>query len=100
MIKWHNFQSNEYKAAAYSNELVKKSESMINQLKKVDPQLAMGLSTLVKDFNNYVRKNIYKEKNVEEPKFINMMLQQQQEQQMMQQQQMMQNQQYNPNYLT
>jgi len=88
---WHNFQSKEYKAAAYSNELVKKSQSMINQLKKADPQLASGLSTLVKDFNNYVRKNINKEKNVADPKFMNMILQKQQ--------QGMQNPQGNPNYL-
>jgi hypothetical protein len=64
---------------------------MINQLKKADPQLASGLSTLVKDFNNYVRKNINKEKNVADPKFMNMILQKQQ--------QGMQNPQGNPNYL-
>jgi hypothetical protein len=88
---YHNFQSKEYKAAAYSNELIKKSRSMIEQLKKADPKLALGLSTLVKDFNNYVRKNINKEKNVANPKLMNMILQQQQ--------QGMQNPQGNPNYL-
>ena len=86
---WHNFQSKEYKAAAYSNELVTKSRSMINQLKKADPNFASGLSALVRDFNNYVRKNINKEKNVADPKLMNLILQQQ----------MAQNTQNNPNYI-
>ena len=77
---WHNFQSNQYKAAAYSNELVTKSRSMINQLKKVDPQVATALSVLVTDFNNYVRKNINKEQNIADPKFMNLMLQKRQQQ--------------------
>lgn len=89
---WHNFQTKEYKAAAYSNELVKKSKSMINQLKKVDPQLASGLSVLVTDFNNYVRKNINKEQNIKDPRLMNLILQKRQ-------QQMAQSQQNNPNYL-
>lgn len=84
---WHNFQSKEYKAAAYSNELVTKSRSMINQLKKADPNFANGLSALVRDFNNYVRKNINKEKNVADPRLMNLILQQQ----------MAQNTQNNPN---
>jgi hypothetical protein len=49
------------------------------------------LSVLVTDFNNYVRKNINKEQNINDPKFMNLMLQQRQ--------QAMQNPQENPNYL-
>ena len=76
---WHNFQSNQYKAAAYSNELVTKSRSMINQLKKVDPQFAGMLSVVVSNFNNYVRKYINKESNVADPKLMNMLLQKRQQ---------------------
>jgi len=76
---WHNFQSNQYKAAAYSNELVTKSRSMINQLKKVDPQFAGMLSVVVTNFNNYVRKYINKESNVADPKLMNMLLQKRQQ---------------------
>jgi hypothetical protein len=92
---WHNFQSKQYKAAAYSNELVKKSQSMINQLKKVDPQIASALAAIVTDFNNYVRKNINNEKNVADPTLMNTLLQARQQQA----EQNAQSTQNNPNYL-
>ena len=65
---FHNLQSDEYKAAAYTNELVEKTNSMVNQLAKYNPLEATKLQTLVEDFDRYVRKYIYKEKDVEEPK--------------------------------
>lgn len=77
---WHNFQSKQYKAAAYSNELATKSRSMIYQLKKVDPQFAGMLSVVVIGFNNYVKKYINKESNVADPKLMNMLLQKRQQQ--------------------
>ena len=77
---WHNFQSKQYKAAAYSNELATKSRSMIYQLKKVDPQFAGMLSVVVTGFNNYVKKYINKESNVADPKLMNMLLQKRQQQ--------------------
>jgi hypothetical protein len=77
---WHNFQSKQYKAAAYSNELVTKSRTMINQLKKADPQFAGMLSVVVIGFNNYVKKYINKESNVADPKLMNMLLQKRQQQ--------------------
>jgi hypothetical protein len=65
---FHNLQSNEYKAAAYTHELVEKTESMVNQLAKYDELSAMKLQNLVKEFDTYVRKYIYKEQDLEEPK--------------------------------
>lgn len=65
---YHNLQSKEYKAAAYSHELVEKTQSMVNQLAKYSQLEATKLRTLVEDFDRYVRKYIYKEKDLEEPK--------------------------------
>jgi hypothetical protein len=65
---FHNLQSDEYKAAAYTNELVEKTESMVNQIAKYDALSATKLKNIVEDFDRYVRKYIYKEEDVEEPK--------------------------------
>jgi hypothetical protein len=65
---FHNLQSDEYKAAAYTNELVEKTQTMVNQLAKYDELTAMKLQNLAKEFDTYVRKYIYKEKDLEEPK--------------------------------
>lgn len=58
----HHLRSKEYQAAAYSHELVEKSHSMVNQLKKYDPILAMQLDEYVKEFDLYVNKYIYEPK--------------------------------------
>jgi hypothetical protein len=71
---FHNMQSDEYKAAAYSNELKNKASTMFLQLKKYNPQKAISLKTWVENFDVYVRKNIYKEENLEDPKIINIYL--------------------------
>ena len=65
---FHNLQSKEYQAAAYSNELVDKTQSMVNQIAKYNKIEAAKLQTLVEEFDRYVRKYIYKEKDLEEPK--------------------------------
>ena len=65
---FHNLQSDEYKAAAYTHELVQKAETMVNQIAKYDSLSATKLKNIVEDFDRYVRKYIYKEKDVEEPK--------------------------------
>lgn len=65
---FHNLKSDEYKAAAYTNELVEKTESMVNQIAKYDAISASKLKNIVEDFDRYVRKYIYKEEDVEEPK--------------------------------
>ena len=65
---FHNLQSKEYQAAAYTHELVEKTESMVNQLAKYDALSATKLRNIVNDFDRYVRKYIYKEKDVDEPK--------------------------------
>jgi len=65
---FHNLQSREYQAAAYTHELVEKTETMVNQIAKYDALSATKLKNIVEDFDKYVRKYIYKEKDVEEPK--------------------------------
>lgn len=57
---WHNTRSNQYKAAAYTNQLVEKVTSMAAQLNKVNPQAAALLSKYANDLNNYVKQKIYK----------------------------------------
>jgi len=57
---WHNTRSNQYKAAAYTNQLVEKVSSMAAQLNKINPQAAALLSKYANDLNNYVKQNIYK----------------------------------------
>jgi hypothetical protein len=58
----HNVRSKEYQAAAYSNELVEKTHTMTNQLKKYEPFLAEELKKYVEEFNLYVLKYIYEPK--------------------------------------
>lgn len=65
---FHNLQSKEYQAAAYTNELKEKTETLVNQINKYDKFYGIQLSNLVEEFDNYVRKFIYKEKNVKNPK--------------------------------
>lgn len=65
---FHNLQSDEYKAAAYTHELVAKTQTMVNQLAKYDKLAAAKLTNIAEEFDRYVRKYIYKEKDLEEPK--------------------------------
>jgi len=58
----HHLRSKEYQAAAYSHELVEKSHTMTNQLKKYDPLLAEELKKYVEEFDLYVLKYIYEPK--------------------------------------
>jgi hypothetical protein len=58
----HNLRSKEYQAAAYSNELVEKTQSMVNQLKKYDSILAEQLRKYAEEFDLYVIKYIYEPK--------------------------------------
>jgi hypothetical protein len=58
----HHLRSKEYQAAAYSHELVEKTLSMYNQLKKYDPILAEQLKQYTEDFDLYVNKYIYEPK--------------------------------------
>lgn len=57
---WHNTRSNQYKAAAYTNQLIEKVSSMAAQLNKVNPQAAAMLSKYATDLDNYVKQNVYK----------------------------------------
>lgn len=57
---WHNTRSNQYKAAAYTNQLIEKVSSMAAQLNKFNPQAAALLTKYADDLNNYVKQNIYK----------------------------------------
>lgn len=58
----HHLRSKEYQAAAYSHELVEKTHSMVNQLKKYDPMLALQLAEYAEEFDLYVNKYIYEPK--------------------------------------
>jgi len=64
---FHNMQSDEYKAAAYTHELKGKTVTLVNQLNKYDKLFGIQLSKVVDEFDNYVRKYIYKEENVKDP---------------------------------
>jgi len=70
----HNFQSKEYKAAAYTHELVEKTRTLTNQLAKYDKLFAIQLSKFVNQLDVYVRKNIYKEEGLEEPEELTKLL--------------------------
>lgn len=70
----HNFQSKEYKAAAYTHELVEKTRTLVNQVAKYDKLFAIQLSKYVNQLDVYVRKNIYKEEGLEEPTELNELL--------------------------
>ena len=65
---FHNMQSDEYKAAAYTHELKGKTATLVNQLNKYDKLFGIQLSKVVDEFDNYVRKYIYQEENVKDPK--------------------------------
>jgi hypothetical protein len=64
---FHNFQSKEYKAAAYTHELVEKTRTLVNQVAKYDKLFAVQFNKYVNQLDVYVRKNIYKEEGLEEP---------------------------------
>ena len=57
---YHHTRSNEYQAAAYTNELKDKGMTLVSQLEKVDPVAAKALYNYVTTIDNYVKKNIYK----------------------------------------
>jgi len=65
---FHNLQSKEYQAAAYTHELVDKTRTLVNQLGKYDKLFALQISKYVDQLDIYVRKNIYKEEGLEDPK--------------------------------
>lgn len=58
----HHLRSKEYQAAAFSNELVEKTHTMYNQLKKYNLTLAEELRKYVEEFDLYVNKYIYEPK--------------------------------------
>jgi hypothetical protein len=57
---YHHTRSNEYQAAAYTNELKVKGQTLTAQLAKVDPQAAQMLEKYIIDLDNYVKQKIYK----------------------------------------
>ena len=57
---YHHTRSNEYQAAAYTNELKVKGQTLTAQLAKVDPQAAQMLEKYITDLDNYVKQKIYK----------------------------------------
>ena len=57
---YHHTRSNEYQAAAYTNELNQKGMTLVAQLQKVNPKLAEDLSTYIYNLDNYVKQKIYK----------------------------------------
>jgi hypothetical protein len=57
---YHHTRSNEYQAAAYTNELKVKGASLVAQLQKVNPQAAEMLNKYIYDLDNYVKQKIYK----------------------------------------
>jgi hypothetical protein len=65
---WHSMQTDEYKAAAYTHELKEKTTTLVNQLNKYDKLFGIQLSKVVDEFDNYVRKYIYQEEDVKDPK--------------------------------
>lgn len=65
---FHNWQSNAYKAAAYTNELKQKTQTLVNQINKYDKIFGNQLKNVVDEFDVYVRKFIYKEKDLDDPK--------------------------------
>lgn len=67
---FHNLQSKEYKAAAYTHELVEKTRTLVNQLAKYDKLFATQLNKFVNELDVYVRKNIYKEEGLEDPQAL------------------------------
>jgi hypothetical protein len=57
---YHHTRSNEYQAAAYTNELKQKGMTLAAQMQKVNPQLAQDLSNYIYNLDNYVKQKIYK----------------------------------------
>ena len=57
---YHHTRSNEYQAAAYTNELKQKGMTLAAQMQKVNPQLAQDLSDYIYNLDNYVKQKIYK----------------------------------------
>ena len=68
----HHLRSKEYQAAAYSHELVEKTHSMVNQLKKYDPILAEELIKYAEEFNLYVMKYIYEPKKKRSKSYLDL----------------------------
>jgi hypothetical protein len=57
---YHHTRSNEYQAAAYTNELKQKGMTLVAQMQKVNPELAQDLSNYIYNLDNYVKQKIYK----------------------------------------
>jgi hypothetical protein len=56
---FHNMQSKAYQAAAYTNELKTKGMSMVAQLKKFNPLMALQMYKVIQQIDAYVQFNIY-----------------------------------------
>jgi len=85
---YHNMQSKEYQAAAYTNELKRKGSSMVAQLKKFNPEMASAMYRIIQQIDAYVQSKIYgnKKKQVSQ-EFMSMVTNSQQQQGQQQQQQ-------------
>jgi len=84
---YHNMQSKAYQAAAYTNELKRKGASMVAQLKKFNPEMALAMYRIIQQIDLYVQSKIYgnKKKQVSQ-EFMSMLANSQQQQAMQQQQ--------------
>jgi hypothetical protein len=78
---YHNMQSKEYQAAAYTNELKRKGSSMVAQLKKFNPEMASAMYRIIQQIDAYVQSKIYgnKKKQVSQ-EFMSMVTNSQQQQ--------------------
>lgn len=87
---FHNMQSKQYQAAAYTKELKVKGMSMVAQLKKFNPDMANSMYQIINQIDKYVLSKIYGDKKAKvSQEFMSMVTkpQQQQGQQGQQQQQ-------------
>jgi hypothetical protein len=84
---YHNMQSKAYQAAAYTNELKRKGASMVAQLKKFNPEMALAMYRIIQQIDLYVQSKIYgnKKKQVSQ-EFMSMLANPQQQQAIQEQQ--------------
>lgn len=84
---FHNMQSKAYQAAAYTNELKRKGSSMVAQLKKFNPEMALAMYRIIEQIDAYVQSKIYGNKKKQVSQEFMSMLNPQQQQAMQQEQQ-------------
>jgi len=82
---FHNMQSKAYQAAAYTNELKIKGNSMVAQLKKFNPQMALAMLRIIQQIDAYVQSTIYGNKKAKVSQEFMSMLNPQQQQAMAEQ---------------